>query len=170
MSKETTTDQFFELVQRFIHLRPKMVVPEHIARFKKQMQNLKLGGATNQEDRSFIFRIFIILERNETSPTMGELSTELGIPLSSATRIVDGLVGAKFIERVPDANDRRVVRVQMTAAGREIYQSAREFNKQRISHMLSKFSPEEQSQLLFLMNKLFDSLIAEAEIEKGVNQ
>jgi DNA-binding MarR family transcriptional regulator len=170
MPTDKIADQFFGLVQRFIHLRPKLVVPEHVARFKQQMQNLKLGGATNQEDRAFIFRIFIILERNVTSPTMGELSMELGIPLSSATRIVDGLVSANFIERTNDPNDRRVVRVQMTKTGRELYQTAMDFNKQRISHMLSKFTAEEQIQLLYLMNKLFDSLTAEAEIEKGVTR
>ena len=169
----TTTDQiadqFFELVQRFIHLRPKLVVPEHIARFKQQMQDLKLGGATNQEDRVFFFRIFIILERSGTPPTMGELSNELGIPLSSATRIVDGLVGASLIERIPDENDRRIVRVQMTGTGRDMYRSAMEFNKQRITHMLSTFTLEEQGQLLKLMNKLFDSLVEEAETKPGVN-
>jgi DNA-binding MarR family transcriptional regulator len=170
MTDNLISDQFFELVQRFIHLRPKLVVPEHIARFKQQMQSLKLGGAINQEDRAFIFRIFIILERNKIPLTMGELSTELVIPLSSATRIVDGLVNLNFIERIHDTNDRRVVRVQMTKTGREIYETAIDFNKQRISHMLSKFSPEEQTQLLYLMNKLFDSLIAEAETEKGVTR
>ena len=169
MATEQIADQFFELVQRFIHLRPKLVVPEHIARFKREMQSLKLGGATNQEDRAFIFRIFIILERSGMYPTMGELSMELGIPLSTATRIVDGLVSASFIERIPDESDRRVVRVKMTETGREIYQSAMEFNKQRIAHMLSKFTPEEQGQLLFLMNKLFDSLIEEIETKTGVN-
>jgi DNA-binding MarR family transcriptional regulator len=169
MPTEQITDRFFELVQRFIHMRPKLVVPEHVARFKQQMQNLKLGGANNHEDRTFIFRIFIILERSATSPTMGELSTELGIPLSSATRIVDGLVSANFIERIQDANDRRVVRVQMSKAGQEIYQTAMDFNKQRISHMLSNFTPEEQTQLLYLMNKLFDSLTAETETEKGAD-
>ena len=167
MTTEQIADQFFELVQRFIHLRPKLVVPEHVTRFKQKMQNLRLSGATNQEDRTFIFRIFIILERSGISPTMGELSTELGIPLSTATRIVDGLVSANFIERIPDESDRRVVRVQMTETGREIYQSAMDFNKQRIVHMLSKFTLEEQTQLLYLMNKLFDSLIDEAETKTG---
>jgi DNA-binding MarR family transcriptional regulator len=167
MPAEQISDQFFDLIQRFIHLRPKLVVPEHIARFKQQLHNLKLGGATNQEDRAFIFRIFIILEQSETPPTMGELSTELGIPLSSATRIVDGLVNANYLERVNDAHDRRVVRVQMTKTGRDIYQTTIDFNKQRISRMLSKFTPEEQTQLLYLMDKLFNSLIAEAESEKG---
>lgn len=170
MTTDQITDQLFELVQRFIHLRPKLVVPEHVTRFRQQMQNLKLGGTTNQEDRAFIFRIFIILERSGMPPTMGELSTELGIPLSSATRIVDGLVNANFIERIPDESDRRVVRVQMTTTGKEIYQTAMDFNKQRVAHMLNKFTPEEQTQLLHLMNKLFDSLIAEAESRTGANQ
>lgn len=163
-------DQFFELVQRFIHLRPKLVLPENVVRFRQQMQDLKIGSASNQEDRAFVFRIFIILERSRTPPTMGELSTELGIPLSSATRIVDGLVNGNFIERIPDESDRRVVRVQMTGTGREIYQAAMEFNKQRIVHMLSKFTLEEQTQLLYLMNKLFDSLLEEAETETGAPQ
>jgi DNA-binding MarR family transcriptional regulator len=170
MTTNQITDQFFELVQRFIHLRPKLVLPENVARFRQQMQDLKIGGASNQEDRAFVFRIFIILERSGTPPTMGELSTELGIPLSSATRIVDGLVSGNFIERIPDESDRRVVRVQMTTNGREIYQAAMEFNKQRLVHMLSKFTPEEQNQLLYLMNKLFDSLLEEVETETGASQ
>ena len=170
MTTDQITNQFFELVQRFIHLRPKLVLPENVARFRQQMQDLKIGGASNQEDRAFVFRIFIILERSGTPPTMGELSTELGIPLSSATRIVDGLVNGNFIERIPDESDRRVVRVQMTTNGREIYQAAMEFNKQRLVHMLSKFTPEEQTQLLYLMNKLFDSLLEEVGTETGASQ
>ena len=170
MTTDQITNQFFELVQRFIHLRPKLVLPENVARFRQQMQDLKIGGASNQEDRAFVFRIFIILERSGTPPTMGELSAELGIPLSSATRIVDGLVNGNFIERIPDESDRRVVRVQMTTTGREIYQAAMEFNKQRIVHMLSKFTLEEQNQLLYLMNKLFDSLLEEAENATGAPQ
>jgi DNA-binding MarR family transcriptional regulator len=170
MATNQIADQFFELVQRFIHLRPKLVLPENVARFRQQMQDLKIGGASNQEDRAFVFRIFIILERSGTPPTMGELSTELGIPLSSATRIMDGLVSGNFIERIPDESDRRVVRVQMTGTGREIYQAAMEFNKERIAHLLSKFTLEEQTQLLYLMNKLFDSLLEEAEIATGASQ
>ena len=159
------TDQLFELVQRFIHQRPKLVMPEHVVRFKKQMENLKLGGATNHEDRAFFFRIFIILEQRETAPTMGELSAELGVPLSTATRVVDGLVSANFIERVNDTRDRRVVRVQMTGSGRQMYQSVMEYNKQRVAHILGKFTPEEQSQLLYLMTKLFNSFVEETQNE-----
>jgi DNA-binding MarR family transcriptional regulator len=170
MTPESMTDQLFELVRRFIHQRPKLVVPEHVARFKKQMEDVKLGGATRQEDRAFIFRIFIILERRELALTMGELSTELGVPLSTATRIVDELVDANFIERVNDVRDRRVVRVQMTENGRKMYQSAMDFNKQRVAHIMSKFTPEEQSQLLYLMNKLLNIFMEETVSDEGVTR
>ncbi len=170
MNSEQIADQLFDLIQRFVHLRPKLVVPEHVNQFKQQMQNLRLGGANDPEDRAFVFRIFIVLARSDSPPTMGELSTELGIPLSSATRIVDGLVSANFVERVNDPHDRRVVRVQMTEVGRQLYRSAIDVNKQRVKHMLSKFTLEEQSQLLYLMNKLFDSLMVESDAEKGANQ
>lgn len=170
MTPEQTVDQFVELIQRFVHLRPNLVVPEYVTRFKQQMQRMKISGANSPEDRAFIFRVFIVLAISETPPTMGELSTELGVPLSTATRIVDGLASVNFIERINDANDRRVVRVQMTKTGRQMYQSAMDFNKQRILYMLNKFTAEEQTQLLYLMNKLFDSLKAEIETQKGANQ
>ena len=167
MTSDEIADQLIELVQRFIHLHPKLVVPEHVARLKQHMEKLRMTGATHQEDRAFIFRIFIILERSGTPPTMGELSNELGIPLSSATRLVDGLVGGGFLKRLPDPGDRRVVRVQLSTAGRELYQAAMEFNKQRILHMLANFTDEEQTQLLFLSNKLFDSLVRETQTGPG---
>jgi len=170
MTSEQMVDQFVELAQRFVHLRPRLVVPEAMARFKQQMQKMKLSSTNNPEDRAFVFRIFIVLASREASPTMGELSMELGVPLSTATRIIDALVNVNFIERINDANDRRVVRVQMTKVGQEMYRSVMDFNKQRILHMLNKFTADEQAQLLYLMNKLFDSLKAETEKEKGENQ
>jgi len=170
MTSEQLVDQFVELIQRFVRLQPRLVVPEPVARFKKQMRNVKFGGGNNPDDRHFIFRIFIVLASREAAPTMGELRSLLGVPLSTATRIVDGLVSVDFIERIPDTSDRRIVRVQMTKTGRQMYQSVMDFNKQRIVHMVDKFTAEEQTQLLYLMNKLFDSLRAEIEAQKGANQ
>jgi DNA-binding MarR family transcriptional regulator len=155
---EQTADQFIELLQRFVHLRPRFAVPKHIARFKKQMEGIRHGGTGDPEDRFYFLRIFIILSHSESPPTMGELSADLGIPLSSATRIINWLVKAGFIERIQDPSDRRVVRVEMTKQARHFYQTAIDYNKQRISHLMQRFSAEERSQLLHLMGKLLDVL------------
>ena len=153
---EAVADRFIGLMQDFIRLRPNLVMPEHIVRFKQQME--KLRGSGNSEDHMFLMRVFIIVAHSETPLTMGALSAELKIPLSSATRIVDWLVRGKFLERTYDPNDRRVVLVKMTKIGEQFFQTAMGYNKKRIAHLMEKFSAEEQEQLLHLMSKLLNKL------------
>ena len=160
MSTENTAEQFLELVQRYIHLRPKLILPEHVLQLKKRLEAFK-GSGYNAEDHAFVFRILILLSRTAEPLTMGELSSDLAVPMSTATRIVDGLVRAGMAERVNDANDRRIVRVGMSQNGRKSYETGMAYNKQRISKLLKDFSSEEQMQLLNLMNKLFDALLNE---------
>jgi len=157
---EKTAEQFIELMQRYICLRPRMILPEHVVQFKKKMEGLK-GAGGSPEDHSFLFRILILLAQSEKPVTMSELSTELNVPMSTATRIVDWLVRGDMVERVNDPSDRRVVRVGMSQGGRELYETGMAYNKQRITKLLKDFTAEEQTQLLKLMNKLFDALLDE---------
>jgi DNA-binding MarR family transcriptional regulator len=156
-------DQFVEIIQGFVQLRPKLITPEHAPHFSQQMESLKNSGMVNFEDRPLLFRTLILLSRSKTPPTMGELSGELGIPLSSATRIVDGLVNANLLERVNDPLDRRVVRIQMSEYGKQFSQTATDHIKQHITRLLGSFSPAEQEQLLHLVTKLFRSMEAESK-------
>jgi DNA-binding MarR family transcriptional regulator len=157
---ELVAGQFIDLVQNFIRLRPNLIMPEHIVRFKQQMEELR--GSGNSEDHTFLLRVFIILAQSKTPLTMGELSAALKVPLSSATRIVDWLVRGKFLERTHDSKDRRVVLVKMTKNGEQFFQTAMDFNKKRIAHLMEKFSSEEQDQLLHLMSKLLNKLQEES--------
>ena len=157
---ESAAGQFIELLQCFIRLQPNWVMPEHVVRFKEQME--KLRGSGNSEDHTFLLRVFIILEHSEAPLTMGELSAALKVPLSSATRIVDWLVRGKFLERSYDPNDRRVVLVKMNKIGEQFFQMAMEYNRKRIAHLMEKFSQEEQDQLLHLMSKLLNKLQEES--------
>jgi DNA-binding MarR family transcriptional regulator len=152
-------EQIVELLPGFFHLRPKLIVPEHVAHFKEQMESLKKSGVF--EDRPMLFRILLLLSHGTAAPTMGELSAELGIPLSSATRIVDSLVNTNILERINDPHDRRVVRIQMSEYGKQFSQTATDYMKHRITTLLENFSPSEQEQLLQLMTKLFKSMEAE---------
>ena len=125
------------------------------------MESLKKSGIVNFEDRPLLFRILILLSRSKTPPTMGDLSGELGIPLSSTTRIVDGLVNANLLERINDPLDRRVVRIQMSEHRKQFSQTATDHIKQRVTSLLNTFSPSEQEQLLQLATKLYKSMEAE---------
>ena len=161
MSTEQTAEQFIDLVQRYIRLRPRLIHPEHVVQFKKKMAWLKNAGYSS-EDHEFLFRIFALLSQNQEPVSMSELSSTLNVPMSTATRIVDGLVKNDMAERVNDSNDRRIVRVGMSRNGRELYEMGMAYNKQRIAKLLKDFTAEEQEQLLKLMNKLFDALLNES--------
>jgi DNA-binding MarR family transcriptional regulator len=161
---EQMADQFVDLAQRFLRQHPKLAFPDdRVAAMKQQLRGLRESSSQNPEDRMFLFRILAMLKGSETPPTMGEISGELGIPLSSATRMVDGLVHAKFAERRADPNDRRVVRLCMTGSGEQFIETGMNFLKQRIQQLLKHFTAEEQAQLLHLTKKLIDSLQAEKQ-------
>jgi DNA-binding MarR family transcriptional regulator len=164
MPTEKTADQFVELIQRYICLRPKLILPEHVTQFRKKMESLKSkmsGAGGSPEDHAFLFRILILLAQSASPLTMSELSAELNVPLSTATRIVDWLVRGDLVERFNDPNDRRIVRVGTSKGGRELYEMGMTYNKQRITRLLKDFTAEEQTQLLNLAKKLFDSLLKE---------
>src|SRR5512140_1363339 len=107
MSTEKTAEQFMELIQRYMALRPRLIPPKDVLRFRETMKSFK-GSDYKTGDHEFVFRILILLSNNPDPLTMSELSTELNVPLSTATRIVDGLVQRDMVERVHDLKDRRV--------------------------------------------------------------
>jgi DNA-binding MarR family transcriptional regulator len=158
MSTEKTAEQFIELVQRYIRLRPKLILPEHVIQFKKKMAALRASGP---EDHSFVFRVLMLLSQSAEPLTMGELSSELDVPMSTATRIVDGLVKGGMAERVQDPSDRRVVRVGMSQTGRELYETGLAYSRQRMTSLLKDFTADEQKQFLKLLNKFFEALLNE---------
>ena len=160
MATEHTAEQFMEMIQRYMNLRPKLILPEHVAQFKKKMEALR-GSGFQHGDHAFVFRLLMLLSQNADPLTMGELSSQLDVPMSTATRIVDGLVQGGMAERVNDPNDRRIVRVGMSRNGRELYETGRAYSRQRIAKLLKDFTAEEQTQLLILMNKLLDALLNE---------
>jgi DNA-binding MarR family transcriptional regulator len=159
-----TPDQFNELMQKFFRLRYKLVLPEYAAQFKQQIiEDLKESKMVSREDIHFIMRIFMFLANSKKPPTMGEISSELNTPLSTATRIIDWLVHIHIVERISDPDDRRVVRICMSEKGNECYQIFLDSNKKRIERLMSHFTTDEQIQFINISSKLLDLLITDQE-------
>ncbi len=155
-------DQFLVLAQRFIRLRPRLAFPdENLTALKRQIEELRKTSPNSHEDRAFMFRIPMLLMHRDSPPTMTELSAELGIPMSSATRMADWLVRAKVVERCDDPRDRRVVRLCLTEHGRQLIRMGSNYMRTRIAQVLRHFTADEQEELLRLTTKLIDSIEAE---------
>jgi DNA-binding MarR family transcriptional regulator len=97
------------------------------------------------------------------NPTMGELSTSISVPLSTATRIVDYLVERGFLERLPDPEDRRVVRVTLTPSGKELHQTIDNHVKLRVRQIFSSLSVRERESLFSAMAKILTAMRGEAQ-------
>ena len=90
--------------------------------------------------------------------TMGELSSALSVPLSTATRIADWLVDNGYMQRLPDPEDRRIVRVALTDTGRELHEIIDRYIRQRLEQILSCLTVEERVTLLDLVGKVVSAL------------
>jgi DNA-binding MarR family transcriptional regulator len=104
-----------------------------------------------------IHRIASMLH-GDPKPTMGELSKALSLPLSTVSRIVSMMEEQGFAKRLPDAEDGRVVRVDLTDAGRQIHEAMQSHAVRSAQSILDCLTVEEQIILLTLLGKVASNL------------
>ena len=64
-------------------------------------------------------KVMIVLDRLGT-PSGQDLARRTGMSLANLTGVIDRLVAQDFVSRREDPNDRRVRRLELTAAGRQL--------------------------------------------------
>ncbi|TKJ40182.1 hypothetical protein CEE35_10260, partial [Candidatus Aerophobetes bacterium Ae_b3b] len=93
--------------------------------------------------------IFVLRELSSNEkPTMSELGRSISMDLSTLTRTVDKLVKKEFVARKRDPEDRRMVRVALTAKGRRIISRFEEARKKHIESILRQMTSQERKDLL----------------------
>ncbi len=80
--------------------------------------------------------------------SMNDLSEAMGLASSTMTRYVDQLVAKGLAHREPGAEDRRVVRVELTDQGREVRRAVESAMQEFFEQVLSEMREEEQPILL----------------------
>lgn len=90
--------------------------------------------------------------------TMSQLAKTLNIGLSTATGVVDRLVGKKLVGRIRDKEDRRLVKIALTKKGQELGRSYQEQKKQIFGKLIGTLSTKEQGVLISFFEKIADSL------------
>jgi DNA-binding MarR family transcriptional regulator len=108
-------------------------------------------------DYELFYRVSSVLSRKQ-SMTMGEVSAALSAPLSKATRTADWLVARGYIERIPDREDRRIVRILLTPNGLTLHRLIEETIRRRIMGLLASLSVNERENLFRLIGKVVSSV------------
>ena len=146
--------RLFYLRRRF---RGKM--PDQLLNIKTSIQEHNLRGRIEEiNDQDVFFTIGFVFSRQPEPITMGELSRILGVPFSTATRTVDWLVNNGYVQRLADPEDRRVVLVELTRSGKELYRAMNDLLLESAEQFLHNFSPDERKELGRLLGKLVDNL------------
>ncbi len=108
--------------------------------------------------------IFVLrqLSSNE-KPTMSELGRSISMDLSTLTRTVDKLVKKEFVARKRDPEDRRMVRVALTAKGQKIIKRFEQQRKKHIESILRQMTSQERKDLLNIFKTLHARIYGKAE-------
>jgi len=107
--------------------------------------------------------IFVLRQlSSKEEPTMSELGRSISMDLSTLTRMVDKLVGKEFVVRKRDPEDRRMVRVAITAEGRKIISRFEEQKKKKIESILRQMTSQERKDVLNIFKTLHARIYGKA--------
>lgn len=91
---------------------------------------------------------------------MRDLAAALRVDASTATRMVARLADQGLVEREPDPEDARSVRVRMSAHGDAVHATMSERRRRLFADVLAVFEPDELHELAGLLERLVDAVDA----------
>jgi DNA-binding MarR family transcriptional regulator len=89
------------------------------------------------------WRALVIVGEDAGGATVSEIATRLGAEISPVSRLVSRLVGRGLLLTAKDARDRRVTRVSLTEAGRELRETVLERRRAMLGGVLEDAGPIE---------------------------
>jgi DNA-binding MarR family transcriptional regulator len=99
------------------------------------------------------FHILAVLEAEGPTP-MSRLADQLGVAFSNLTGIVSRMEERGIVERVHDAEDRRVVLAQLTSHGRDIVQKVEATRLEHMRQLVGALTSDEQHTVLGALKTL----------------
>lgn len=108
--------------------------------------------------------VSILRHTAESEPVRpGVLAVRLSVEASHVTRQLQQLEGAGYVMRIPDPEDRRAQRVQITDTGLAAFERVRGAGRRDIGAALNEWSTEDRRRLATLFGRLADDFVEHAE-------
>lgn len=112
-------------------------VPQIVQAIRVEM---RLGRGANMSIPQF--RTLRFIQRNPDS-SLSDIANHLGLTLPSASKLVDGLVKQKLIDRQEATTDRRRLTIGLTPSGESLVNSARTRAQANLAKTLNCLSTDE---------------------------
>src|SRR5438105_1000804 len=107
--------------------------------------------------------LFVLAAHDEDEPlSQAELAEKVGVSAMAITTMCDRLATGGWIERRPSAEDRRVNRLHIQAKARKALDRALAIGDDLTDRVLADFSAAERKQLIALLARAREALLAKA--------
>jgi DNA-binding MarR family transcriptional regulator len=112
----------------------------------RQRKALVQQGCFRQVSSTQLHVLYMLVSGGDLP--MGGLAEQLDVSLPNVTGIVERLVERGLVERIRPADDRRIVEVRITAAGREILDEIDLVKRQEMAKVIDRLTPVQQERAL----------------------
>ncbi len=109
------------------------------------------------------FLTLMVIQAHGGSLPIGSLAEATEQCSATMTGIVDRLASTGLVRRQRDPNDRRSVRVTLTAEGEALLERARAERVERTRQLLAHFTPEERADIMRYLERYLNVLAEESE-------
>ena len=95
-----------------------------------------------------------ILESGQEGVRLSDVAEEMDVSPAHITRLIDRMEEKGLVQRQPDPDDRRALRVVLTAEGQALEERVRPVMAEFSNHLLSALKVSEQAQLREYLQRL----------------
>ena len=107
--------------------------------------------------------LFVLATHDEEEPlSQAELAEKVGVSAMAVTTMCDRLAAGGWLERRPSAEDRRVNKLHIQPKARKALERAMAIGDELTDRVLADFSAAERKQLIALLARARDGLLAKA--------
>jgi len=127
------------------------VAPMVMRHIRREMRRRANGLSVPQ------FRALLYVYRHEAAG-LAEIAEHVGLMPPSASKMMDKLVARGLVLREIPSDDRRRIRLTLTARGRASVELARRGTAEELAHVVAKLTPEQRvvlAQGLNILSELF---------------
>lgn len=86
--------------------------------------------------------------------SMSQIAEMTEVSRATISSVVDRLVKSKFVSRVKDENDRRIIRLRLIGKGKKFIQNHKRLRRKHIAQLLENLSPHEQKRFVACLGEL----------------
>ena len=102
--------------------------------------------------------VLTVLDRASEPLTMGALGQAVSVRPTNLTGVVDALAKRKYVERIPNPDDRRSLLVRISSPGRSFLRKFLPGHWRYLHTLMDGLTPKQKQQLVSLLERFLESI------------